>query len=402
MILINAMSHYIIPRSRQRKVYEACMKSKTNFLIKINTWRTFFSVHNNKCSRSMSVSTLGSRLKSSSLNFISMYSFYQHVVYIAIIFQLSVSRRTIMTDLRWWCLSIRKILFHVSRRMRCAAGGAFLECLWCLWVQIKSHSANQFNRDIFQIFNVSLIPTFGMMFEPFFEGNNESADTVLNLFHFLTILTIMVTGFLVKDLSARNFVIIGSSMTFLGLVCCSVATSSMQMIFSFSIMVGIGLGLLNPAAFVAVLSCFTCKRTFAISIGFAALGFGQMIMPMIVKHALAAYGYRTTLYIASALAAIGLIGGNFLVPIKWKPCVQNDSESQPLLIRKPLGGSSILTEIIQATDLDLLWSFRYITIIFGLCIVYGSSTNFNITFPVYLQVSSFQTRKLLSTKFFYS
>lgn len=261
---------------------------------------------------------------------------------------------------------------------------------------------NQFNRDVFQIFNVSLIPTFGMMFEPFFNGNNESADIVLNLFQFLTILTIIVTGFLLKDLSARNFVIIGSSMTFVGLVCCSVATSSVQLIFSFSIMVGIGLGLLNPAAFVAVLSCFTCKRTFVISIGFAALGFGQMIMPMIVKYALTTYGYSITLYITSGLAAIGLIGGNFLVPIKWKPCVQSDSESQPLLIRKPLIGSSILTDIIQATDLDLLWSFRYITIIFGLCVVYGSSTNFNITFPVYLRVSFFKSRKLLSTKFFYS
>lgn len=224
-----------------------------------------------------------------------------------------------------------------------------------------------------------------MMFEPFFAGNNTSADTVLNLFHFLTNLTIIVTGFLLKDLSARNFVIIGSSMTFVGLALCSVATSSTQLIFSFSIMVGIGLGLLNPAAFVAVLSCFTCKRTAAISIGFAALGFGQMIMPMIVKHCMENFGLNVTLYIVSGLAVIGLVGGNFLVPIKWQPCVHIDTESQPLLIRKSLG-KSILMEIIQATDLDLLWSFRFITIIFGLCVVYGSSTNLNITFPVYLQV----------------
>lgn len=176
-------------------------------------------------------------------------------------------------------------------------------------------------------------------------------------------------------------------MTFLGLVLTSLATTFTQLIFTFSIMIGIGLGLLNPAALVAVLSCFTCRRTYAISIGFAALGFGQMIMPMIVKQTLAEYGLRSTLYIVSGFSLIGLLGGNFLVPIKWKPHTRFDMESQPLIIQKSLGKSSIVMEIIQATDLDLLWNFKYITIIFGLCIVYASSSNFKIIFPVYLQVT---------------
>lgn len=207
----------------------------------------------------------------------------------------------------------------------------------------------------------------------------------MNLFQFLTNLTIVVTGFLMKDLSARNFVLIGSSITFLGLVLTTFVTTLSQLIFTFSIMIGIGLGLLNPAAFVAVLSCFTCKRTYAISIGFAALGFGQLIMPMIVKQCLADYGLQYTLYIMSGFAIIGLIGGSFLVPIKWKPTCVHDLESQPLIIRKSIGKSSILMEIIQATDLDLLWNFKYIVIIFGLGVVFVSSTNMNIIFPIYLQ-----------------
>jgi MFS family permease len=226
-----------------------------------------------------------------------------------------------------------------------------------------------------------------MLFEPFFEENKESAAILINLFLFLSNLTIIVTGFLMKDLSARHFVMLGSSLTFLGLVLTSLVTTLTQLIFTFSIMIGIGLGLLNPAAFVAVLSCFTCRRTYAISIGFAALGFGQMIMPMIVKQALVDYGLQSTLFIVSGLSLIGLLGGNFLVPIKWKPCTHSDPESQPLITQKLFGSTTILKEIIQATDLDLLWNFNYITIIFGLCIVYASSMNFNIIFPVYLQVT---------------
>lgn len=102
-------------------------------------------------------------------------------------------------------------------------------------------------RNNFQIFNVSLIPTFGILFEPFFEGNDESAMIVMNLFQFLTNLTILATGFMIKDLSAKNFVIIGSSITFLGLLLSSAVKSLVQLIFTFSIMIGIGLGLLNPA-----------------------------------------------------------------------------------------------------------------------------------------------------------
>lgn len=197
-----------------------------------------------------------------------------------------------------------------------------------------------------------------------------------------------------KDLSAKNFVIIGSSLTFLGLVLTSAVTSFIQLIFTFSIMIGIGLGLLNPAAFVAVLSCFTCKRTYAISIGFAALGFGQMIMPMIVKELLTTYGLRLTVLMIGGISLFGLIGGQFLVPIKWRPCITYDPESQPLLIRKSVGKSSILKEIIRATDLDLLWSFKYITRIFGLFIVFASSSNLNLIFPVYLQA-----RKMFSYQF---
>lgn len=216
-----------------------------------------------------------------------------------------------------------------------------------------------------------------MLFEPFFEGNNESAQIVMNLFQFLSNLTIVLTGFLMKDLSAKHFVIIGSSITFLGLILTTFVTTVMQLILTFSIMIGIGIGLMNPAAFVAVLSCFTsCKRTHAISIGFAALGLGQLIMPMIVKHILAEYGLRSSLYIISGLALIGLVGGNMLVPIKWKPvCADSDPESQPLIIRKSVGRSSVMMEIIQATDLDLLWSFKFIVIMLGLCIVSAIKTS---------------------------
>lgn len=245
------------------------------------------------------------------------------------------------------------------------------------------------NRVSFQIFNVALIPTFGLLFEPVYEGNNETAVVVMTLFQFLSNVTILATGFLLKNLSAKNFVLLGSSLTFVGLLLSTTITTPMQLIFTFSLTIGIGLGLLNPAAFVAVLSCFTCKVIYAISIGFAALGLGQLLMPIFVKFCLQNFGMESTLFIISGVSLLGLVGGVFLVPVKWKPCARRDSEYQPLIIRKTFEKSSIIKSIVYATDLDLLWNFKYIKIIFGLGIVFASSSNANLILPIYLQVIKF-------------
>lgn len=223
-----------------------------------------------------------------------------------------------------------------------------------------------------------------------FEGNDELASVVMYLFLFLSNLTIVATGFLLKDLSAKHFVIIGSSLTFLGLLTSALITSPAHLIYTFSVMTGVGIGMLNPAAFVAVLSCFSLQRSHAISLGFAALGFGQMIMPAIVSEIMTNFNPQTTLLIVSGLSLIGLIGGNFLVPIKWRPRVRLNSESQPLIVVKDHGftqSTTIIKEIFRATDLDLLCNLKYTVIIFGLSIVYACSTNLSTILPVYLQVS---------------
>lgn len=227
-----------------------------------------------------------------------------------------------------------------------------------------------------------------MLFEPIFDGNNKLSAVVMYLFLFLSNLTIIATGFLLKDLSAKHFVIIGSSLTFLGLLASSFVTSPKQLIYTFSVMTGIGIGMLNPAAFVAVLSCFSCQRVHAISLGFAALGLGQLIMPVIVKKLLIDFSAESALLIVSGLSLFGLIGGNFLVPIKWRPRIRLNSESQPLIVKKYYDKpSAILQNIIKATDLDLLWNLKYAVIIFGLSTVFASSSNLNTILPIFLQVS---------------
>lgn len=247
-----------------------------------------------------------------------------------------------------------------------------------------------FNNLFTQIFNVSLIPTFGMMFEPLMEG--DAYSTFMNLFQFLSNLTILTTGFLLKDLSSKHFVIIGSSMIFFGLLSSSFVTSSTQLLFTFPVTIGIGIGMLNPAAFVAVLSCFTRKRVIAISIGFASLKWGQSIMmPALVKTCIDFFGHTTTIRIISVLSLIGLIGGILLAPVKWRPCVihmiREDEESTPLIVKNFIKGTAFVREVVAGADLDLMYNLKYVVILFGLAVVYASSANLDVLFPIYLQVS---------------
>ncbi len=67
--------------------------------------------------------------------------------------------------------------------------------------------------------------------------------------------------------------------------------------------------MMNPAAFVAVFSCFSASRNQAIGFTFAALGFGQLTMPLVVKIIVENLSYRLTIGIVCVFALVGVLGG---------------------------------------------------------------------------------------------
>lgn len=138
---------------------------------------------------------------------------------------------------------------------------------------------------------------------------SNTANLVSNIFTIISNLTILATGFLIKDLSAKHFVIIGSCLLFIGLACSTFALSFFHLIFTYSILCGVGIGLLNPAAFVAVFTCFSASRNYAIGCTFAALGLGQFIMPMIATTIVEHWDYQASIGIMCAFSLIGLLGG---------------------------------------------------------------------------------------------
>lgn len=75
---------------------------------------------------------------------------------------------------------------------------------------------------------------------------------------------------------------------------------------------GLGLGLLNPATFVAVNSYFSSRRGRAVGLGLAGTGLGQMAMPQIVRSLLDEYGYKGTVLFLGGLALHSLVRGSMI------------------------------------------------------------------------------------------
>jgi MFS family permease len=208
-----------------------------------------------------------------------------------------------------------------------------------------------------------------------------------------------MTGFLLKDLSAKHFVIIGSSMVCMGLLLTSVVVRNLgELIMTYSVFIGIGLGLINPAAFIAIFSCFQNSRKQAIGVVLAALGLGQLIMPLIARSLLQHLSCQVTIICMAALSFIGLIGANLLAPIKWRSQCENDEEQRLLISKKQTNDFITVREIMRASDLDLLSDCSYLAIAIGLSFIFALSSDFTKMLPNFLMVSIFFMHKIIFTE----
>ena len=75
----------------------------------------------------------------------------------------------------------------------------------------------------------------------------------------------------------------------------------------FHVTSGLGLGLLNPATFVAINSYFNYHRGRAVGLGLAGTGLGQMAMPLIVRALMDEYGFVGTVLILGGFSLHSLV-----------------------------------------------------------------------------------------------
>jgi MFS family permease len=176
-----------------------------------------------------------------------------------------------------------------------------------------------------------------------------------------------------------------------------------QVIITFSVCVGIGLGLIGPTIFITVAEYFTTKKSRAVALTMAGTGFGQMILPQIVKFFLTTYGFRGTLLLMGSLSLHGVIGASLFQPVERNMRLRDNKEEMnefsPLNQRVRTSTTSQNTnendenislwkKIESSMDLMLLKDPRFMILNIGLACSYTVSIDFTLVLPFFLQVCS--------------
>lgn len=263
-----------------------------------------------------------------------------------------------------------------------------------------------FGAQLINVFNQSLISIFGLLFGGYFTLLKETESRialVMNLSSAFLNLTGLITAPLLRNFTARSIAMFGCLLVSIGLMLSSITSSYFQIILTYSFMVGTGLGLIGPAIFLAISSYFTTKKSRAFGFAMAGTGFGQMILPIVVKFLLTEFGFRNAILIMGCLSLNGVVGASLFQPVE-KHMIRRGGdheqldETEPLL--KPSTSAACSTssyESLEAPegfwkklaislDLSLLKDTRFLILNFGLACAYAVSIDFALILPFFLQV----------------
>jgi MFS family permease len=199
-----------------------------------------------------------------------------------------------------------------------------------------------------------------------------------------------------KKFSTREIAVCGCFLVSLGLVMSSFTTSLNQLIVTYSMFVGLGMGLLEPATFISISDYFTTRKSRAVALSMAGTGLGQMMGPQVVKFFLMKFGFRGTILLMGSLSLHGVIGACLFQPVEqnMKRC-ENDKEAESLTRNHPAPSTlndtnksdlSFWRKVERSMDLSLLKDPRFVILSFGIACAYTVTINFALILPFFLQV----------------
>lgn len=172
----------------------------------------------------------------------------------------------------------------------------------------------------------SLVSTFGLLFGDALHSMGQEttgAALVLNVMSAISNLSGLITGPVIRRFSFRKVALAGGVFFSGGIFLASSATNMMQLIFSFSLLSGLGLGLTGPAGFVAISTYFSKRRGRAVGLALVGTGLGQMLMPQAVRALLDYYGFQGAMLLIGAASLHGIFGASLYQPVERHMPPQN-------------------------------------------------------------------------------
>ncbi|XP_071452883.1 monocarboxylate transporter 5-like [Hetaerina americana] len=162
--------------------------------------------------------------------------------------------------------------------------------------------------------------SFALLFNGFLaELGQETtgATLIMNAFTAAFNFTGLVTNHMLTRMSYRKVALLGGSLFTTGILLTTFARTMAHALATYSVLAGIGFGLIAPSSFLAFNSYFLKKRGFAMGICQAWIGLGFMASPPIIQYLIEEYSFSGTMLILSAVALHSLLGAALYQPIKW-------------------------------------------------------------------------------------
>jgi len=160
--------------------------------------------------------------------------------------------------------------------------------------------------------------SFGIIMDPLVKDlglDPVSVSTVGSVQIAVYFFTGPLAAFLITRYEARLVSMTGSLLASGGLVVASFSAGLPWLMTGYSLVTGLGFGLMYIPAVVAVASYFTKRRALATSICVCGTGFGTFLMPPLVHFLLENYGWRWTFRWLSCICLACILCGASMVPV---------------------------------------------------------------------------------------
>jgi len=134
-----------------------------------------------------------------------------------------------------------------------------------------------------------------------------------------------VVGRLVSSHGCRPVCMVGAVLASLGLLTASFAPSLSILLWCYSVITGLGFGLMYIPSVVVSAPYFTHRRSLAIGLCLCGSGFGTFCLAPVSQHILQLYGWRWVMRTLSGLALLGVLCGATMVPCNSAPATRGET-----------------------------------------------------------------------------
>lgn len=170
------------------------------------------------------------------------------------------------------------------------------------------------------ISGLAALPSFGLIFGDFLLsiGAETSAVAFITSAFFCAFsFAGLFSGSLFNRYGLRAVGLLGGGLYFFGSLLQIFVRSIWELLFAFSIIQGIGFGLIVPTSYTTFNNYFVKKRVMWMSFAQSLIGVGTMFYPVGMQKLMELYGFRGCLLVLAAINSHAILGMLLMQPVKW-------------------------------------------------------------------------------------